>query len=151
MISEIRAEDRTRRTIESLIAGMQNGVRGWYSAMRLKGIFPYLYSGFRSLEEQQTLYDRYKKGEGGLAAPPGKSYHNYGCAFDWAPLKPVNGYPNQYEPDWDDEQAYKEGERIAPVYGLTAIPQETGHLQDARCKSWEDAKRLYDQSLWPMT
>lgn len=36
---------------------------------------------FRKMEEQRELYERHKNG-GPLAAPPGKSYHNYGLAVD---------------------------------------------------------------------
>jgi hypothetical protein len=37
--------------------------------------------GYRTIEEQAELYRRYKAG-GPLAAPPGKSAHNYGLAID---------------------------------------------------------------------
>jgi hypothetical protein len=36
----------------------------------------------RSTEEQSALYDRYRRGEGGLAAPPGHSRHEGGYAAD---------------------------------------------------------------------
>jgi phosphopantetheine adenylyltransferase len=39
-------------------------------------------SGVRSYEEQERLYRRYKSGEGGLAAPPGTSRHEFGRAVD---------------------------------------------------------------------
>ena len=39
-------------------------------------------SAYRSNEEQAYLYDLYKKGQGNLAAPPGKSNHNHGLAMD---------------------------------------------------------------------
>lgn len=37
--------------------------------------------GFRSLELQKELYDKYRAG-GPRAAPPGRSAHNYGLAVD---------------------------------------------------------------------
>src|SRR5574343_1157860 len=39
-------------------------------------------SSYRTNAEQQQLYDRYKSGEGGLAAPPGHSRHEKGLAVD---------------------------------------------------------------------
>lgn len=45
------------------------------------GLLPLYYSGYRSFDKQQELYDNYKRG-GIIAAPPGKSYHNYGRAVD---------------------------------------------------------------------
>lgn len=39
-------------------------------------------SSFRSCAYQQELYERYKRGDGGLSAPPGKSYHQTGRSVD---------------------------------------------------------------------
>jgi hypothetical protein len=41
-------------------------------------------STYRSCEVQQDLWERYQAG-GPLAAPPGKSWHNLGLAFDLYP------------------------------------------------------------------
>lgn len=41
----------------------------------------YIVSGYRSMSEQTTLYEKYKKG-GPRAAPPGQSAHNFGLAVD---------------------------------------------------------------------
>lgn len=38
--------------------------------------------GFRSLARQKELFDRFQRGEGGRAAPPGQSFHNFGLAID---------------------------------------------------------------------
>ena len=44
-------------------------------------------SGFRSMSNQQRLYDKWLSGESQIpAAPPGKSLHQYGLAFDLARL-----------------------------------------------------------------
>ena len=40
-------------------------------------------SGFRTMEDQQTLYDEYRAGTGNLAAEPGKSNHQNGIAIDF--------------------------------------------------------------------
>jgi len=42
-------------------------------------------SSYRSASKQSRLYDRYIRGESQIpAAPPGRSLHNYGLAFDLA-------------------------------------------------------------------
>jgi len=42
-------------------------------------------SGFRSRVKQAQLYDRYIRGDSKIpAAPPGRSLHGYGLAFDLA-------------------------------------------------------------------
>lgn len=40
--------------------------------------------GFRSREQQQVLYDKYKAGTGNLAAKPGTSRHEHGTAVDFS-------------------------------------------------------------------
>lgn len=48
-----------------------------------RGWRPVVTSTFRSIQKQATLYDRYRRGLSELpAAPPGRSLHNYGLAFD---------------------------------------------------------------------
>jgi len=49
--------------------------------------------GFRTTEEQRALYEKYQAG-GPLAAPPGRSAHNWGLAVDVAILTPGG-------PSWD--------------------------------------------------
>lgn len=40
-------------------------------------------SVFRSIQKQDVLYQRYQRGLSDIpAAPPGRSWHNYGLAFD---------------------------------------------------------------------
>jgi hypothetical protein len=46
----------------------------------------YVTAGFRSLPEQDVLWKKYLEG-GPLAAPPGKSAHNFGLAIDVVPDK----------------------------------------------------------------
>ena len=53
-----------------------------YRAAYAWGFLPYIYSGRRSLELQSVLYKKYQSGKGLVAAPPGRSFHNYGRAFD---------------------------------------------------------------------
>lgn len=51
------------------------------------GLRPQLTSTYRSLQEQQRLYDAYLRGESRYPANrPGNSAHNYGLAWDsWVP------------------------------------------------------------------
>lgn len=55
-------------------------------------------SGFRSNAEQKILYDRYLRGEGPLAAAPGKSNHNrYGAADVHIDGMNIGDYPGARE------------------------------------------------------
>lgn len=55
--------------------------------------------GYRSLAEQQVLWEKYQAG-GPKAAPPGKSAHNYGLAVDVA----LDGSDKPgLQPDWNTE------------------------------------------------
>src|SRR5690349_18241840 len=51
-------------------------------AARAEGYELYVYSGFRSMEQQQRLYQAYKEGWGNKAAKPGHSNHQLGKALD---------------------------------------------------------------------
>jgi len=47
------------------------------------GMAPKITSAYRSLSEQRRLYNRWLRGASPYpAAPPGRSYHNYGLAID---------------------------------------------------------------------
>jgi LAS superfamily LD-carboxypeptidase LdcB len=46
------------------------------------GVRLQLNSGFRTQDEQRSLYRRYLNGTGNLAAPPGHSNHQHGQAID---------------------------------------------------------------------
>lgn len=51
-------------------------------AAKMDGITLILQSGFRTMEEQQRLYEKYQAGTGNLAARPGYSNHQDGSAVD---------------------------------------------------------------------
>jgi D-alanyl-D-alanine carboxypeptidase len=51
-------------------------------AARADGIELWFYSGYRTMEQQRWLYQKYKKGWGHKAARPGHSNHQMGRAMD---------------------------------------------------------------------
>jgi peptidoglycan L-alanyl-D-glutamate endopeptidase CwlK len=130
---------RTLKTISTLELAFQRKAKQWLEEMIQTGILPLVYTGFRSMEEQAALYaiGRSKPGKIVTKARPGESYHNYGMAFDWVPMKPA-ARVDLFQADWNDETAFKLGERVGITFGLNAISWETGHLQDGRYASWRD-------------
>lgn len=130
---------RTLKTISTLEPNFQRRAKQWLEEMIQTGIRPLIYTGLRTMEEQAALYaiGRSKPGKIVTKARPGESYHNYGLAFDWVCMKPT-AKTDLFEADWDDETAFKLGERVGITFGLKAISWETGHLQDDRYDSWRD-------------
>lgn len=54
-----------------------------YDTAQLNGLSPRITSTYRSMATQQRLYDNYRAGRSKYpAAPPGRSWHNYGLALD---------------------------------------------------------------------
>lgn len=77
------------------LSGLQPWLRpyaeGLYDLARQYSMQPRITSVFRSHGEQQRLYDRYRQGLSDLpAAPPGKSQHQYGLAFDMVVREPTD-------------------------------------------------------------
>jgi len=130
---------RTLKTVNTLEANFQRRTRQWLEEMIQTGIRPLIYTGLRTMEEQAALFaiGRSKPGKIVTKARPGESYHNHGLAFDWVPMKPA-AKVDLFQADWDDETAFKLGERVGITFGLNAISWETGHLQDCRYASWRD-------------
>ena len=95
------------------------------------------------MEEQAALYKigRSVKGKIVTNARPGESYHNYGLAFDWVPLKPAPKDPTMLVVDWGDETAFRLGEHVGGSFQLNGISWETGHLQSSQYASWRDIPR----------
>lgn len=76
-------------TIEAALR--QRGMAAWlapYAAhlidvAQYNGLRPRITSVYRSYARQAQLYERYRAGKSRYpAAPPGRSYHNYGRAVD---------------------------------------------------------------------
>lgn len=138
MTSLAEATARTLRCIETLDLDFQKRVRGWLVEMQNSRIQPLIYCGRRSMEEQAMLYAQGRSRPGKIItqAKPGQSYHNYGLAFDWVPLRTGKG--DLLDTNWDDETAFRLGEHVGLTFDLAAISWETGHLQDGQYASWRD-------------
>ena len=106
--------DRVARLNPTFRNRLTNAIRDAEKATGSKAV---IRSAYRSHEEQAAAYARYQRGEGGLAAPPGKSRHQHGIAAD------INDGPVLA---W----LHKNAER----YGLSflkgnAFKNDTGHIQ----------------------
>jgi len=136
----LEISSRTLKTVATLELQFQRRVRQWLDEMIQTGIQPLIYCGFRSFEEQSALYAKGRTAPGSIVtkAKAGESYHNYGLAFDWVPVKATPKDPKMFTADWDDQTAYKVGEQAGITFGLAAISWEQGHLQDGRYSSWRD-------------
>jgi peptidoglycan L-alanyl-D-glutamate endopeptidase CwlK len=64
-------------------------------------------------------------------AKGGQSFHNYGRAIDYVP---VRGKATS----WDDTAGYLKAQRIGKEFGLRAISWELPHLEDAGFKNWRE-------------
>ncbi len=56
-----------------------------------------IHSAFRTFQRQAQLFDLFKKGQGNLAAKPGRSDHQHGQAFDLNTRDKINGSDKIYE------------------------------------------------------
>jgi len=68
-------------------SGLQPALQPWANALfnvaESHGLSPRVTSTFRSVAEQAILFDRFLAGTSRFpAAPPGRSLHNFGHAFD---------------------------------------------------------------------
>jgi len=77
------------------------------------GIDVIITSTLRTMEEQAALYaqGRTKAGPRVTNAKPGQSWHNWGCAFDYVPIK--NG-----KADWNNILTFAKCGEIAEAVGL---------------------------------
>ena len=143
MTSLAESNARTLRAIDTLAPAFQRQVRGWVTEMINSKIPPLIYCGRRTMEEQAALYKigRSVKGKIVTNARPGESYHNYGLAFDWVPLKPAPKDPTMLVVDWDDETAFRIGEHVGGSFQLNGISWEAGHLQSSQYANWRDIPR----------
>jgi len=66
-----------------IIKEVSGYVRAMIDAASSEGISVQVTSGFRTMADQQRLYDKYQAGDGNLAAQPGYSNHQNGIAVDF--------------------------------------------------------------------
>ena len=132
MTSLAESNARTLRAIDTLAPYFQKRVRGWAMEMVNSKIPPLIYCGRRTMEEQTALFaiGRTSPGKVVTKARAGESYHNYGLAFDWVPLKISSKNPDLYV-----------AEHVGQSFELASISWETGHLQAAEYASWRDITR----------
>lgn len=145
MITLNKASDISLVSIETLHEPFKLRVKQWYDAMIKCSIFPYIYEGFRSNERQAELYclGRTLPGRIVTNALPHQSFHNYGLAFDWVPLK-INDKANRmYDCDWDNEEAYLVGRKCAEPFKLRGLSWETPHLEDGTYENWRELKTIF--------
>lgn len=75
------------KNIKSLRPEFQVKAMLFMNNLLSKGHLIYIYSTYRSLDKQYEYRKKYLSGEGGKAAAPGYSWHNYGLAFDFVPVR----------------------------------------------------------------
>lgn len=81
-------------SIEALIPELQQPCRDLVNIAGAAGVQPRITSTLRSHSEQVRLYNRYLAGQSAYpAAPPGRSSHEFGYAFDLV----VTGSDNQHD------------------------------------------------------
>jgi peptidoglycan L-alanyl-D-glutamate endopeptidase CwlK len=101
------------RNISDLHPLFQPKASEFLAATTKAGLDVLIYCTTRSMEEQAALYasGRTKPGKVVTRAQPGQSAHNYGLAFDGAPL--IHG-----RIAWDDHEHWQIYGRIAADVGL---------------------------------
>jgi len=144
MISINRADEITAEKIKTLEPSFREKVIEWLRLMKSAGVNPYIYEGYRTPERQDELYalGRSKKGRIITNAGAWQSYHQYRFAFDWVPLR-QEIKSGLYEANWDDENAYRVGQKVGEPLGLKWLSWETPHLQDARFVRYQDIQSKY--------
>lgn len=126
-------EERSYKVFDGLKPDFKQRVIRWYEECLEEGLKILVYCGYRSDEDQEKLYKQGRSIEGKIVtnARAGQSFHNYGRAIDYVPVK--NG-----ETSWDDTASYLKAQRIAKEFGLRPISWELPHLEDANFKNWRE-------------
>lgn len=130
----------TDTKIDELNPLFRSKIQEWRKLMLQAGVIPYIYTAYRSNSDQDKEYAKGRTIKGNITtyAQAGQSFHNYRLAIDWVPLLKIG--ENNYKADWDNNSAYKLGEKIARPLGIKYLNFETGHLQDGRFATWRDIK-----------
>src|SRR5437667_6413034 len=70
-------------SLDALVAELRDAARALVNAAGAAGLQPRITSTLRTHSEQRRLYSRFLAGQAGYpVAPPGRSAHEYGEAFD---------------------------------------------------------------------
>ena len=103
----------------------------WYEECIEKGLDILIYCGYRSNDEQNELYKQGRETAGKIVtnARGGQSFHNYGRAIDFVPLK-------MGEADWDDTKTYEKAQAIGKKHNLRPLSWELPHLEDGNYPNW---------------
>ncbi|MCH7850943.1 MAG: M15 family metallopeptidase [Nanoarchaeota archaeon] len=122
---------RNKLILDKLDAVTSTKFSNLYTDALNMGILLLYFSGYRDLEKQNQLYQKYLRGEGGIAAKPGYSWHNYGRAVDLVPVKESG------ENDWNSK-FYPAIDILAKRYGLKWMGwQDSPHFTDSRGETIE--------------
>jgi peptidoglycan L-alanyl-D-glutamate endopeptidase CwlK len=126
-------KERSYKVFDGLQADFKERVIRWYEECMAEGLKILVYCGYRSNEDQEKLYKqgRSTKGNKVTNARAGQSFHNYGRAIDFVPVR--NG-----ESSWDDTASYLKAQRIGKEFGLRPISWELPHLEDSNFKNWRE-------------
>jgi peptidoglycan L-alanyl-D-glutamate endopeptidase CwlK len=101
------------RKIEDLLPKVAEMCKAFIAKCKEAGIDILITSTYRDNESQTALYNqgRTTPGHKVTNAKAGSSYHNYKCAFDFAPIK--NG-----KIDWNDAALFAKCGKIGVACGL---------------------------------
>lgn len=126
-------EERSYKIFEGLQPDFRARVIRWYEECKAEGMQILVYCGFRSIEDQNNLYAIGRSDGKKIVtnAKGGQSFHNYGRAIDFVPVR--NG-----QTAWDDTSTYLKAQRIGKEFDLRAISWELPHLEDANYPSWHE-------------
>ena len=132
----------------TLAEGFQERVRAWYQECIDQSLLVYIYCGYRSNKEQAELYKQGRETPGRKVtnAKAGQSFHNYGRAIDWVPLKPHDKSFEFFEAAWESKYMYEQGQLIAAKYNLRWLSWEMPHLEDGNYKDWRELSALSKES-----
>jgi hypothetical protein len=130
-------EERSYKIFDGLQQDFKERVIRWYEECKNEGLQILVYCGFRSDADQNTLYRQGRSSKGNIVtnAQGGQSFHNYGRAIDFVPVR--NG-----DTSWDDTASYLKAQRIAKEYNLRPISWELPHLEDGNYKNWRELKAM---------
>jgi lysozyme family protein len=110
------ADSRSEKNIATLLPRVRPFARALIEKAANQGIIIKVTSGTRSFAEQDELYKKHLAG-GPLAAPPGKSNHNFGLAFDVTIFEGSTDPEKAKTPVWDSP-AYKAVGALGTDLGL---------------------------------